>query len=141
MSPQQVDDYLKLPHVAVLSVSRDGRGPIAAPIWYDYSDGVIRIVTSRDSVHGRVIQRRGWATLTVNSEEYGDEHTVERYANVEGPIEFVADDIVPVVTAIRRRYYTGRRAAEWIERPLISTQEVAELRPQRVAGFFWEESL
>ncbi len=141
MTPEEVDQYLQLPHVAVLSASREGRGPIASPIWYDYVDGDVRIVTARDSVHGRAIQRTGWATLTVRSEEYGDDHTVERYANVEGPISFADEDITPVVTAMRRRYYTGTRADEWIARPLITTQEVAVLRPERVAGFYWEESL
>jgi nitroimidazol reductase NimA-like FMN-containing flavoprotein (pyridoxamine 5'-phosphate oxidase superfamily) len=141
MSPQEVDEYLKLSHVAVLSVSREGRGPIASPIWYDVIDGAIRMVTSPNSLHGRAMQRSGRATLTVRSEEYGDEQTVERYAHVEGPIEFVDDELLPAVTAIRRRYYQVPNADAWVQQPIIESQRVALLHPERLSGFIWEASL
>ncbi len=141
MSPQEVEKYLQLPHVAVLSVSREGRGPIAAPVWYDYVNGSIRLITSRNSIHGKAMERLGWATLTVRSEVYGDQHTIEQYANVEGPISFVDGDLRATATAIRSRYYTGPNAETWIDAPVILTQEIAVLQPERKAGFYWEASI
>lgn len=141
MSPEQLEEYLRLPHVAVLSVSRPGRGPIAAPVWYDYPNGAIRLITSRNSVHGKAMDSLGWATLTVRSEVYGDEHNLEQYANVEGPISFVAGDLRAAATEIRSRYYAGPNAQAWIDAPVIVTQEIAILRPERKAGFYWETSI
>ena len=141
MSPLQVEEYLQLPHVAVLSVSRRNRGPVAVPVWYGFRDGVFEIVTSRDSVHGRAMERTGRATLTMRSENYGALRTVEQYAHVEGPIRFVDGDKRAVVAEMRRRYYRGENAAAWILRPLVLTQEIAHLQPERIAGFYWEESI
>ena len=41
-------------HVGVLSIQRDGKGPLALPIWYQYDDGVVMIWLSGDSVKTKV---------------------------------------------------------------------------------------
>lgn len=144
MTESEIAEYLAHPHVAVLSTSRRERGPVAVPLWYDYTDGRFWLITARESLHGRIIQKRGRATLTFHSEDYGDSRTIERYVMAEGPMAFTDDDIVPVIQRIRVRYYTGPRAAEWINRPLppeTLRQRVAVLIPERLSGYVWEESL
>jgi hypothetical protein len=42
---------------------------------------------------------------------------------------------------MRRRYHSGENAEAWIQRPLILTQEIAHLQPERIAGFYWEEPI
>lgn len=82
-------------------MSRRGRGPVAVPLWYDYSDGHFWLITARESLHGRIIRQVGRATLTFHSEDYGEFRTVEEYVMAEGPVEFVGDDIRPVIHRIR----------------------------------------
>lgn len=144
MEQSEIERFLAAPHVPVLSVSRQGRGPVAVPIWCEYSDGRFFLITSRDSLHGRIIRRTGRAALTFHWEDYGESHTVEAYVMAEGPIEFTDDDIRPVVHRIRKRYYTGPRSAEWVNRPLAPEtlrQRVAVLNPEKLSGYRWEESL
>lgn len=144
MSSAEIEEFLALPLVPVLSVSRQGRGPVAVPIWYGYEDGVFSFITARNSVHGRLIQQTGRGTLTFHDEDYCPRHTVERYVHAEGPVEFVDDDIAPVVMAHRRRYYTGPNAETWINQPLTELnhrQNIALLRPERMTGYRWEVAL
>ena len=144
LTPAEVEAYLQEPHVAVLSVSRAGRGPVAVPIWYEFADGRLWMITLPDSVHGRIMQRTGRATLTVRSEEYGETRTRERYVMAEGPIEITSDDIEPLVRRIRRRYYAGAQAEQWVNRPLDSftlSQKVVVLQPETLSGYEWVEQL
>jgi nitroimidazol reductase NimA-like FMN-containing flavoprotein (pyridoxamine 5'-phosphate oxidase superfamily) len=117
---------------------------VAVPVWYDYADGRFWVITARASLHGRIIQQAGRATLTVNSEEYADSHSVEKYVMAEGPMAFTDDDIEPVLRRIRSRYYRGPRALEWVNRPLdpeTLRQQVAVLDPAKLSGYVWEDSL
>ncbi len=144
MSASAIEDLLAGPHVAILSVSRTGRGPVAVPVWYEYSDGRFWFITARESLHGRLMLQTGQATLTVHSEDYAESHTVEEYVMAEGPIAFTEDDIRPVIHRLRRKYYAGARAAEWVNRPLDPVtlrQRVAVLKPERLSGYVWQESL
>jgi nitroimidazol reductase NimA-like FMN-containing flavoprotein (pyridoxamine 5'-phosphate oxidase superfamily) len=130
--------------VAVLSVSRRGRGPVAVPIWYEYRDGRFSMITFSGSLHGKIMQSVGRATITAHSETYGDTKTCERYAMAEGPIAFTDEDIEPLVRRLRRRYYTGARGDEWVNRPLDELtvrQGVAVLEPQTLSGYEWTEAL
>ena len=57
------------PRPGVLATTRrDGR-PHAAPLWYVVDDdGTIVFTTGADTVKGRTLQRRGWATMTVDDD-------------------------------------------------------------------------
>lgn len=144
MPQEAVEEYLQESHVAVLSVSRRGRGPVAVPIWYEYRDGRFFMITFSDSLHAKIMQLVGRATITAHSETYGDTKTRERYAMAEGPIAFTDDDIEPLVRCLRRRYYTGARRDEWVNRQLDELtvrQGVAVLEPQTLSGYEWTEEL
>jgi hypothetical protein len=105
---------------------------------------VFTFITARDSAHGKLMQRTGRATLTFHDEDYGPRQTVERYVHAEGTVEFIDDDITPVVITHRRRYYTGPNADEWINEPLTELnyrQNIALLKPETMTGYRWEVSL
>jgi nitroimidazol reductase NimA-like FMN-containing flavoprotein (pyridoxamine 5'-phosphate oxidase superfamily) len=141
MAPERIEEFLREPHVAVLSVSRSGRGPHAVPVWYDYADGLIRIVTSPESVHGRIVQRTGRATLTVRAEDYADASTMESYVMVEGPAAFTDEDMEPIVRRIRRRYHQGPRRDEWVDRPIRTSERALVIEPESIVSNEWAEQL
>jgi nitroimidazol reductase NimA-like FMN-containing flavoprotein (pyridoxamine 5'-phosphate oxidase superfamily) len=141
MAPERIEEFLQEPHVAVLSVSRNGRGPHAVPVWYEYADGLIRIVTAPDSLHGRIVQKKGRATFTVRSEDYADASTAESYVMVEGPATFTDEDTEPIVRRIRRRYHRGPRRAEWVDRPVRTGERVLVIEPQTIVSSEWAEQL
>lgn len=144
MSQDEVEQFVAESHVGVLSVSRRKHGPIAVPIWFLYRDGEFRIITSTDSLHGRIMQRTGRATVTAHWEDYGDDASVERYVIAEGPIAFNVQDVVPKVYEMRAKYYTNARAGEWVDKPIppeTLSQRIAVMRPETLSGFEWREAL
>lgn len=144
LTPEEVEEFLAGPHLAVLSVSRQVKGPIAVPVWYDWDGTAFRVITFPDSVHGRLIQAIGRATITCHEERYGEDDSLERYVVAEGPTEFTEEQIEPVVMRIRDRYYRNARRREWVERPLAgmtTSQRVATLTPERMSGFEWADAL
>ena len=40
MTKEEREAFLADLHVGVISIARDGRGPLTVPIWYDYEPGV-----------------------------------------------------------------------------------------------------
>lgn len=82
MSKEEREAYLAHPHVGVLGVERSGRGPLTVPIWYDYKPGGdVVILTSPNSLKGRLIADAGQFSLCVQSESLP-----YKYVMVEGKV-------------------------------------------------------
>ena len=104
MTEPERQEFLAGPHVAVLSIAKDGGAPHATPVWYAYSPG--GDVTFFTGTQGRrsrkteLIGKAGAASLTVQQEEFP-----YRYVTVEGTV--VGEDRPPSaeqVLAVARRY-------------------------------------
>jgi PPOX class probable F420-dependent enzyme len=99
MSIAERDQFLGQVRVGVLSVSAgDGRGPVAAPVWYHYQPGgPITVITGRASRKGRAIQAAGRVSLCVQSEE-----RPYKYVTVEGPAVIAELDLAERLAPARR---------------------------------------
>jgi len=110
---------------------RDGR-PHAAPVWYAVDDdGTIVFTTGADTVKGRTLRRRGWATMTVD-----DDRPPFSFVTVEGPVT-VSDDLVAVqrwAARIGGRYMGDHCAAEYGDRNGVPGELVVRLAPERVVS-------
>ncbi len=68
LNPSEIEQFLKEPHVAVLTtIAAHGR-PVSTPIWYLYSDGRFYMRTSEDSAKARNIRRDQRVGLCVQQE-------------------------------------------------------------------------
>jgi hypothetical protein len=113
-------------------------------MWYEYRDALFWIHTSPRTIHARLALATGRVTLTVRSETNGGSTSHRRYVMAEGPFAFTDDELEPLVRRLRRRYYVGDRADEWVSRPLSAsqlTERVAVVRPEGMAGFHWVSEL
>lgn len=135
MTTDEIEQRLAGPHQAVLSLSRDDRGPIAVPMSYVYREGRFWMITSPDSEHGKLIQRRGRATLTIHHDVVELRQVQQWYVTAEGTIDFVDDDPAPILRAILAKDRGAELADEWTEQSLPSVTVVAVLTPRRVAGY------
>ena len=82
MTQSEREAFLAEARVAILSIARADRGPLAVPVWYLYEPGgEVRFWTGGDSHKARLLLLAGRATLTVQNPAppYG-------YVSVEGPI-------------------------------------------------------
>ena len=81
MTTDERETFLADLHVGILSIARDGKGPLSLPIWYQFTDGEVTIGISDSSVKAKLLKRHGRATLTVQNET-----PPYQYVMVEGPV-------------------------------------------------------
>ena len=82
MTNAERETFLADLHVGVISIAEKDRGPLTAPIWYDYEPGgELWILTGRDSLKGRLLVDTGRFSLVAQTET-----PPYKYVSVEGPI-------------------------------------------------------
>ena len=116
MTEQERQEFLAGPHVAVLSIAREGgRTPHATPLWYAYEPGgdvtFFTGTQGRRSRKAEQIGKAGAVSLTVQQEEFP-----YRYVTVEGTV--VSEDRPPSaeqVLAVARRYMPEEHAQGFAE--------------------------
>jgi nitroimidazol reductase NimA-like FMN-containing flavoprotein (pyridoxamine 5'-phosphate oxidase superfamily) len=82
MTKTERETFLADLHVGVISIAEKDRGPLTAPIWYDYEPGGdLWILTGRDSRKGRLLLDVGRFSLVAQTET-----PPYKYVSVEGPI-------------------------------------------------------
>jgi len=82
MTKSEREAFLAGVHVGVLSIGREGQGPLTAPIWYAYEPGgELHFVTERDSRKGRLLREGARVSLCAQTES-----PPYKYVSVEGPV-------------------------------------------------------
>lgn len=80
MSRAEREKFLADLHVGIVSIQREGRGPLAVPIWYDYEPGgKVWMITGLDSLKSRLLARTERISLCVQTEQ-----APYQYVSVEG---------------------------------------------------------
>lgn len=125
MSSDQREAFLAGLHVGVLSIQRDGKGPLALPIWYQYEDGEVLIHMSNESVKAKLLRRHGRASMTVQSEA-----PPYKYVMVEGPVTVAQSDRDILSMAVR--YLGDELGRQYSEsNPPTADSVVARLVPEQ----------
>lgn len=137
----RIAELLDGPRQGVLSVSRREKGPVAVPMSYLFTDGRFYMVTSPESLHGRLMERRGRATITVQFEATHGRTVHQWYVMAEGEVRFSHSEPRPFVRAILAKDRGEQNADEWMSDDLPPDVRVAVLEPERLSGFEFRESL
>jgi hypothetical protein len=129
MTPEEREQFLADVRVGVLAVDEPGRGPLALPIWYLCTGGVIEMGMDGQSQKATLLRAAGRATLTVQTET-----APYKYVSVEGPVEVLAEPRDDLVMATR---YLGPELGKWYAETNPSTAQsvVARLTPERWRTF------
>ncbi len=87
MSRNEREAFLADVHVGVISIPRQGRGPLTAPIWYSYEPGdEVLVGMGRDSLKGQLITEGAVISLCAQ-----DEKPPYKYVTIEGPVVSITD--------------------------------------------------
>jgi nitroimidazol reductase NimA-like FMN-containing flavoprotein (pyridoxamine 5'-phosphate oxidase superfamily) len=87
MNREEREEFLAGLHVGIISIADPGRGPLSAPIWYDYEPGgELWIITAADSRKGRLLQTADRFSLVAQTEA-----PPYKYVSVEGPITSIRE--------------------------------------------------
>jgi len=80
MSVEEREAFLADLHVGVVSIARDGKGPLTVPIWYDYTPGGnVWMLTGPESLKGKALKGVSRISLCAQTET-----PPYRYVSVEG---------------------------------------------------------
>jgi PPOX class probable F420-dependent enzyme len=124
MTIDEREAFLADLHVGILSVARDGKGPLSLPVWYQYTDDEVTIHTSDSSVKVLLLRRHGRATMTVQNET-----PPYQYVMVEGPVTISKDDRDD--RAMASRYLGAELGARYAEQnPPTDDSVTVHLRPE-----------
>ncbi|APE37967.1 pyridoxamine 5'-phosphate oxidase [Nocardia mangyaensis] len=127
MTAAEREAFLSAVHVGVLAVEREGRAPLAVPIWYAYEDGEILLWMERDTVKDRSIRRAGRFSFVVQSE------TVPyRYVTAEGSV--ISADVPPTraqALSIASRYLPEGEAAAYVDAALNEKSVLVRMCPEK----------
>ena len=125
MTVEEREAFLADTHVGVLSIAREGKGPLALPIWYLYRDGDVILSMNGTSLKADLLRKRGRATLTAQQES-----VPYQYVMVEGPVTVNYEDFDIAELAIR---YLGPKIGAWYAKknPPSSDSVVVRLRPEQ----------
>ena len=82
MTQAEKETFLADLHVGVVSLARDGAGPLTVPIWYDYTaGGELWMLTGPESRKGKLMDVGTHISLCAQTED-----APYRYVSVEGAI-------------------------------------------------------
>jgi nitroimidazol reductase NimA-like FMN-containing flavoprotein (pyridoxamine 5'-phosphate oxidase superfamily) len=130
MTKQEREAFLADPHVGIISIAEEGRGPLTVPIWYSYApDGEVRVVTGRTSRKAQLIRRAGRFSLRAQTET-----PPYKYVSVEGPIVAIEPANLERDRRPLARGCFGVQAGDrYIERTQAETVEnvLVRMRPER----------
>lgn len=125
MTPDEREEFLAGLHVGVLSIQRDGKGPLALPIWYAYEDGQVLIHMSGESVKAKLLRRHGRASMTVQNET-----PPYQYVMIEGPVTVAHED--RDIRALAIRYLGDELGNQYADaNPPTEQSVVARITPER----------
>ena len=80
MSKEEREAFLADLHVGIVSIAREGRGPLTVPIWYDYEPGGdVWMLTSPSSLKGKALEGVTRISLCAQTED-----PPYKYVSVEG---------------------------------------------------------
>ena len=82
MSQEEREAFLAEMHVGVIAINDPGRGPLTAPIWYDYEPGgAVRVLIGPESRKARLLNAGDRVSLVAQQEAMP-----YRYVSVEGTV-------------------------------------------------------
>jgi nitroimidazol reductase NimA-like FMN-containing flavoprotein (pyridoxamine 5'-phosphate oxidase superfamily) len=128
MTTEERQQFLAGLHVGVVAVNRDGRAPLAVPIWYDYTPGgEVLIWTDRGSLKERLFREAGRFSICVQVET-----PPYKYVTAEGPV--IALDGAPTeeqALGITGRYLPAEEALRWVKDNLGPSSVLVRMRPEK----------
>ena len=122
MSREEREAFLAGVHVGVISIDVPDRGPLSAPIWYDFTpEKGVWVLTDPGSRKGVALERAGRFALVAQQEDMP-----YKYVSVEGPIVEVREgdkeaDRVPMAVRyfgeeLGRQYVESNDETSWLYR-------------------------
>ena len=134
MTPEQIEDYLSMPHIADLATVRPDGSPHVAPVWFLYEDGVVKVLAETSSVKVKNLKSEPRVSVSIATDQQPYEYVI-----VNGVAEISGGDISDILRRISVHYQgteEGERYAEKTLRELVLC--LITIRPSKLIGWSGE---
>ena len=101
LTPQEIDAYLEGPHVAHFASIREDGSPHISPVWYQWADGKVTVVSGDSAVKTRNV------ALSVATDEWPYQYVI-----LEGNATVRSDNLKEAVRSIFSRYEGDERGEQ-----------------------------
>ncbi len=127
MTETEKQEFLADLHVGVLSLNDNAKGPLTAPIWYDYEPGQeLWFITGPDSLKGKLLKVGVRLSLVAQSEE-----PPYKYVSVEGPVVSIDESTEDDLLAMAVRYLGETGGKRYTENSNGSGGVLVRVKPER----------
>lgn len=127
---EQMADFLQGKFLAVMATTRKDGTPLLSPVWYEYVDGVFRVVVNKGDAKDRHLQRNPWLTLVVAEQAFP-----YRGVEVAGHAELTDAQTFEVTTRLAQRYLAPEAARSYLGKISTIPGRLVVLRPERVRAW------
>jgi len=126
MTETEKQEYLADLHVGVLSLNNDSKGPLTAPIWYDYEPGgELWFITGPNSLKGKLLDVGVRLSLVAQSED-----PPYKYVSVEGPVVSIDESTKDDLLAMAVRYLGDDGGRQYAENSNTSGGIIVRVKPE-----------
>ena len=127
MTETEKQEFLAGLHVGVLSLNDNSKGPLTAPIWYDYEPGgELWFITGPNSLKGKLLEIGVRLSLVAQSEE-----PPYKYVSVEGPVVSIDESTENDLLAMAVRYLGETGGKRYTENSNGSGSVLVRVKPER----------
>ena len=127
MTETEKQEFLADLHVGVLSLNDNAKGPLTAPIWYDYEPGQeLWFITGSNSLKGKLLEVGVRLSLVAQSEE-----PPYKYVSVEGPVVSIDESTEDDLLAMAVRYLGETGGKRYTENSNGSGGVLVRVKPER----------
>ena len=127
MTETEKQEFLADLHVGVLSLNDNSKGPLTAPIWYDYEPGgELWFITGPNSLKGKLLEIGVRLSLVAQSEE-----PPYKYVSVEGPVVSIDESTEDDLLAMAVRYLGETGGKRYTENSNGSGGVLVRVKPER----------
>lgn len=129
MSAAERQEFLAGMHVGVLGIERPDGPPLVVPVWYAYEPGgEVEVLTSANSLKGRLAAAAGRASLCAQQEELP-----YKYVTVEGRVEIdrLGDESHDALEPMAIRYLGEEMGRGYAARSTATDEIRIRIRPER----------
>ena len=107
LTSQEIDAYLAGPHVAHFASIREDGSPHVSPVWYQWEDGKVIVVSGDAAVKTRNVRRNPKVALSVATDEWPYQYVI-----LEGDATVRNDNLKDAVRRIFSRYEGEERGEQ-----------------------------
>jgi PPOX class probable F420-dependent enzyme len=126
----QMAGFLQEKFLAIMATPREDGTPLLSPVWYEYADGVFRVVINQGDAKDRHLHRQPWLTLVIAEQAFP-------YRGVEaaGNADLSDEGALEATTRMAHRYLTATAARSYLAKTADVPVRLVQLRPERIRAW------